>query len=391
MALYHLLACILLLLLCLTSALAVDVLVDKDVSISVSPKALFPIDDRLFGQMLERASFGEPGPEGALVPGTHQLQPGVIKKLQEMHISVLRFPGGTDTDFIDWCDLLDHVPGRDGGRPATSVGCNGNTITNRFGYHEFLTLCAQLNVQPLLVVNFQDGLLKRRSLPEAARHAAALVAYCNAGVDNSGLSEEMKAWAHARAVNGHQRPFGVRLFQIGNETWFTWEAMEKLGMTRSQALEWYLTCLEAYVDAMRTVDPTIEIIADEEPLPELLTALKTRLGNKINYVVPEHVYAPFGSYRQVSRDGKPVPAETLTAEEVWNSWVSMPMIDAQTGMSVLQASVYAQVRAAGYQAAVTEWNWNGWGGPAWHSTGVGIWPGARHCRRGYPAGAYTPG
>lgn len=333
-----------------------------DIAITVSTKALFQVDDRLFGQMLERASFGEPGPEGAVVAGTHRLQPSVVEKLKEMQIAVLRFPGGTDTDYIDWCDLVDNVPGRGAARPESSVGSGGKTITNRFGYDEYLRLCAEIKTRPLIVVNFRDGLLRHKPLADAARHAAELVAYCNAAVDDRNLPEDLRAWPAARAKNGHARPYGVRLFQIGNETWFFWDALEKLGMTRAQAADWYVTCLEAYVDAMRAADPSIEIIADGSPLHDLLPVIKARLGSKINYIVPEHAYWPFGSYSNMTKDGKPIEADTLTAEEIWKSWVSVPTIDAQTGMSIMQKPLYTAVHDAGYPAANTEWNWNAWGG-----------------------------
>jgi alpha-N-arabinofuranosidase len=276
--------------------------------------------------------------------------------MQEMHIPVLRFPGGTDTDFIDWCDLVDNVPGRDAARPATSVGSRGGLITNRFGYDEFLQLCEEQQIRPLLVVNFQDGLLRRKPLADAARHAAELVAYCNAMVDDPRLTAAMRAWPAARAKNGRTAPYHISLFQIGNETWFTWEPMKKLGMTRKQAVDWYVTCLAAYVDAMRAVDPAIEIIADGTPVNELLPAIKAKLGNKIDYIVPEHTYWPFGVYTRMTRYGWPIDASKLSAEEIWKCWVGVPAIDAASGMSVLQDQYYAPVRAAGYKIAITEWN-----------------------------------
>lgn len=332
-----------------------------ETTITVSPRTLFQLDDRLFGQMLERASWGEPGPEGALVPGTNRLQPSVVQRMKEMRIPVLRFPGGTDTDYLDWCDLVSNVPGRGADRPVSSIGSQGGTITTRFGYDEFLQLCEDLPSRPLIVVNFQYGLMRRKPLAEAARHAAALVAYCNAAVDASRLEEAMRVWPAAREKNGRKDPYHVPLFQIGNETWCTWGGIEKMGMTRKEAVDWYVTCLEAYVDAMRSVDPSIEIIVDGSPLDELLPTIKNRLGTKIDYIVPEHVYWPFGSYTDFSRDGKAVDTGTLSAEEIWNTWVSVPVIDSNTGMSTLQAPFYSKVRASGYKVAITEWNWNGWG------------------------------
>lgn len=340
--------------------------------ITVSPRVLFKLDDRLFGQMMERASFGEPGPEGGLIPGTHKLQPSVIEKLRESRPTVLRFPGGTDTDYIDWCDLVDNVPGRGGLRPGLTI-VGKNKITNAFGYDEFLSLCDQLKTQPLIVVNFADGLLKRKPLAEAARHAAELVAYCNAPADGGKLPAELREWPMRRAQNGHPRPYHVPLFQIGNETWWFWGKMADLKMTSEESTKWYVTCLEAYVDAMKSVDPKIEIIADGPPAAKLLPEIKSRLGKKVDYVVGEHLYAPFGPYKGIWKDRKSVPAESVTDEMAWDAWVTtLPFFDPKTGMSVVLGRMWDPVRAAGYKAACTEWNNNTWGEPPHFAYARGI-------------------
>lgn len=275
-----------------------------------------------------------------------------------MHPPILRFPGGTDVDYIDWLDLVDNVPGRGAERPETTTGHSGRTITNRFGYDEFLRLCADLHSEPLLVVNFRDGVLRKKPLADAARHAAELVAYCNAQAGAS-LPAEMPDWAAVRAQNGHAEPYRVPYFQIGNETWFFWQEIEQLGMTHAEALEWYLDCLEDYVTAMRAVDSNIAIIVDGTPAEELLPALHARLGDQVQFVV-EHIYFP-GPYRDVRRHGQPYPPEQLTTEEIWNAWVAGPQVDAQ-GQSCRESSIYEYAKTLGYQVAVTEWNWNGWPG-----------------------------
>ena len=50
---------------------------------------------------------------------------------------MIRFPGGTDVDFMDWCDMIDNVPGQPPERPV-STGHRGHEVTNYFGYDEFL-------------------------------------------------------------------------------------------------------------------------------------------------------------------------------------------------------------------------------------------------------------
>src|ERR1700677_3992527 len=67
----------------------------------VKNRTVNTIYPRLFGHFMERPSWGEGGPQGALVPGTDQLHPAVVDRLREMKISLVRFPGATDADFLD--------------------------------------------------------------------------------------------------------------------------------------------------------------------------------------------------------------------------------------------------------------------------------------------------
>ncbi|MEZ6079916.1 MAG: hypothetical protein R3C56_30855 [Pirellulaceae bacterium] len=88
-----------------------------DTVFHIQDEVLHSIDPRLFGQFMERPSWGEIGPEGALVPGTHRLQPKVVDLLAEMQPPMMRFPGGTDVDFMDWRDMVSNVPGRGAEHP----------------------------------------------------------------------------------------------------------------------------------------------------------------------------------------------------------------------------------------------------------------------------------
>ncbi len=315
------------------------------IKITVSATVLHEIDPRLFGQFMEKPSWGEIGPEAAVIPGTHELRPEAKQLLRQMRVPLARFPGGTDVDYIDWLDMIDGVPGRAGQRPIT-VGHQGHRVTNHFGYDEFLRLCEELKIEPILVVNFREGLLAHDGPQKAAAHAARLVAYCNAPVDNH-LPKELAAWPALRAKNGHPAPYKVSCFQIGNETWaFSGKASQ----------DRYLAALEAYIGAMRSVDPTVRIVVDGQPA-ELAAAVHRRLGKQIAYFAVHH-YQPW-QIREILRNGKPVDAKDLSAQDVWYAWVTAPRIDAH-GQSVLIRDELTQARALGYRVAMTEWNWNGW-------------------------------
>jgi len=327
----------------------------SDISFSVTKEVLHKIDPRLFGQFMERPSWGEIGVEGARIPGTRKLQPGVLKLLAEMEIPVIRFPGGTDADFLDWCDMVDNVPGRAAERPI-STGHLGHKVTNNFGYDEFLQFCQDVGAEAIVVVNFRDALLKKKPLQEAASHAAALVAYCNAPV-GAKLPEAIFDWPSLRARNGRSRPYKVKYFQIGNETWAFTKQLAKL--VPGGAPQFYAECLAAYIEAMRSVDPSIEIIVDGDDgdMSGIVARVREKLGDKISYFAT-HFYCPWAITR-VLKDGKEVPVEEIAADAIWRAWVAVTQFDA-SGQSVIDHPGINAARRLGYKVAVTEWNWNGW-------------------------------
>ena len=317
------------------------------IEITVSDTVLHEIDPRLFGQFMERPSWGEIGPEAAVIPGTHKLRPEAKQLLRRMRVPIARFPGGTDVDYTNWLDMIDNVPGRQGGRPIT-VGHQGDRVTNNFGYDEFLQFCEELEVAPILVVNFRDGLLAEDGPKQAATHAAKLVAYCNASVDND-LPEELAVWPALRAENGRPAAYKVKYFQIGNETW---------AFSRKVGHEHYIATLEAYIRAIQEVDPTVKIIVDGQPA-DLTADVHRELGDRIDYYAVHH-YQPW-QIREIQRDGKPVDVKSLSARDIWYAWVTVPRIDA-AGQSILVRNELNQARELGYPVAMTEWNWNGWWG-----------------------------
>lgn len=326
-----------------------------EIRLTVRNETVHEIDPQLFGQFMERPSWGEIGVEGALVPGTNQLQPKARELLEMMEVPVIRFPGGTDVDYMDWRDMVSNVPGRAKERPI-STGHQGHKVSNRFGYDEFLQFCEDTGAEAIVVVNFRDGLLKEKPLTEAAQHAAALVAYCNAPV-GAKLPDGIPDWGALRAQNGRTKPYKARYFQIGNETWAFLHEVETLAPNRQG--QYYVDCLKAYIDAMKAVDPTIEIIVDghDGSMRGAVPLALEQLGDRIDYFAT-HFYRPWG-ITEVFRGSRQVSCEDLSAQDIWNAWVAITEFDEQ-GQSVYRASGLHAAREAGYRVAMTEWNWNGW-------------------------------
>ena len=344
------------------------------VVIAITDSALHAVDRRLFGQFLERPSWGgdqpETGPERAFDSETGGLAPAVLALVRGMNVPVIRWPGGTDVDHMDWTDMIDHAPGRaEAGRPA-SVGHRGGTVTNRFGMDEGLDAIEAVGAETILVVNLLDGLNGTRSVEDAALHAAGLVAYAATPV-GAELPDGMPDWPALRARNGRAHPWDVRYVQIGNE-WFAWQDADgrtpfpRAGPVDPVDTERLFQALDRTIAAVHAVHPTAEIIV-EGMVGEVTDQVRARLGARVDYLAVHH-YHPWGLRRvALSTDGQAgrdldldaFVRDPANARAVWTAWTAPREVDDQ-GLAVLPARAHARAAATGYPVAVTEWNWNGW-------------------------------
>lgn len=335
--------------------------------LTVRNQVLHSIDTRLFGQFFERASFGDHGPEWFVDPESGKLPESIVKMLESMEIPVVRFPGGTDVDYIDWRDMIDNVPDREGARPLTRSYRPGKveptTITNHFGYDEYFELRDQLGWQTILVVNLLDGLAARRPLEEAADVAAGLVAYANAPL-GSPLPDGMPDWASIRSRNGHPKPYGAEYIQIGNEIFLTTirdQVIEAKGTSDTEVLAaWYIEVLTCYIRRIRAVDPEVAIIIDAlmgEGISESVQA-DPYIRSNVKYLT-RHRYAP-GSCTTIRRGEETLAPEDLSDRDFWWAWTSMPGVIDEFGQNQAFGTSLEPLRERGYLVASTEWNWNGW-------------------------------
>ena len=85
-----------------------------------------------------------------------------------------------------------------------------------------------------------------------------------------------------RAQNGHPRPFGVKLWAVGNEMYGDWQ----LG---HMPLDKYVAKHREVVDAMRAVDPTIRPVGVGSLSA---TGASTMLGQAATHMslISEHLY-----------------------------------------------------------------------------------------------------
>ncbi len=315
----------------------------------VSDQSIADIDDRIFGAFFEKATWDhEIGADAAISLKTKAVFPEVLDYMKWMNIPVVRFPGGTAIDYYPWYNLIDHMPGHHDQRPANlhyeAINKEINHSSDgRMGLHEFMTLCGQTNMEPMLVVNVGDAYFHKKTIEEAAQNLGAdFVSYCN---DTEGR------WADLRAKNGHPAPFAVKYWQIGNEPW----AFKGLNPRNrnAESVKQYAQSMIAYAKAMKAADPTIQLFIDatDDNEKQILAAIP----NDIDYLT-FHSYTPWG-IRNFKKDNQPIDPQEVSDKAVWQALVAAPFIDQQTGYSKLNSSV---LQKNDKPLAVTEWNWNGW-------------------------------
>ena len=128
----------------------------------------------------------------------------VVGLLDNLDISVLRWPGGCFADDYHWEDGVgprDERPRRRNMFWAQDVDERPEE-PNDFGTDEFLQLCERIDTEPYLAANVGSG---------DPREAADWVEYSNYDGDTE--------LADRRRENGHEEPYGVRYWGIGNENW----------------------------------------------------------------------------------------------------------------------------------------------------------------------------
>ncbi|MCR5781419.1 MAG: hypothetical protein K6G90_01655 [Clostridia bacterium] len=172
----------------------------------------------------------------------------VIEKAKEVAPRVIRWPGGCFASFYDWRDGVGPRNGRD---PSESYFWGGFQY-NDVGSLEMAEFCEAVGAQQMICVNMfhpdkKDYLYDdcgRRfpeftDIEEGARLAADWVAYMNADTSHP--------MGRLRASHGREKPFGVRFWEIDNETcrWFNAKT--------------YAQAVKVYARAMKAVDPTIKI------------------------------------------------------------------------------------------------------------------------------------
>lgn len=189
----------------------------------------------------------------------------MLDLVKELGATVVRYPGGNFVSGYAWEDGV----GPD--RPRRLDGAWHTVETNAFGLHEFVDWSRVAGVEVMEAVNLGTrGVEEARALVEYANHPGG-----------TELSDR-------RRKNGHEDPFDIRLWCLGNEMDGPWQ------MGAKTADEYGRLAQEA-AKAMRLVDPRIELVAcgsSNSGMPTFGAWEQTVLGHAYDQVdyVSLHAY-----------------------------------------------------------------------------------------------------
>ena len=174
------------------------------------------IDPNIYGQFTEHIGGviydGVWVGENSKIPNQHGIRSELVERMKQIHVPVIRWPGGCFADSYDWRDGIGPMSKRPtrtnfwaDDPDAARLHEKGPQIfePNQFGTNEFMRFCKLTQAEPYLAANL-------RSLP--ALDFDQWVEYCNSPAGSTTL-------AGMRAAGGFPDSFGVKFWGVGNESW----------------------------------------------------------------------------------------------------------------------------------------------------------------------------
>jgi alpha-N-arabinofuranosidase len=140
------------------------------------------------------------GDKNTKIPNTGGVRNDVMKALKDLQIPNLRWPGGCFADTYHWKEAIGP---KDKRRHIENLAWGNIREDNSFGTNEFLNMCEQLGAEPYLAVNMNSG---------TVQEAVEWVQYANSKNGTSYLTD-------LRAESGRDKPWNVKFWGIGNESW----------------------------------------------------------------------------------------------------------------------------------------------------------------------------
>ena len=241
-------------------------IVSANPAITDSLNALISVDTKrecikynkmIFGQFIEhfhKQIYGGIYDPSSKFSDEKGFRTDVIEALKELHVPVVRWPGGCFASSYHWLDGV-------GPKRKSSFDKAWRVEdSNQFGTDEFVEWCRKINAEPYICTNAGTGTQEEMS---------DWVEYCN-------LTDEGR-YAQLRQSNGYRNPHNVKYWSIGNENYGWWEIGAKT------VDEWGDFVLES-AKMMRSVDPSIQLFAAANyDLDWTLNLIRTA-GRQLDYI-----------------------------------------------------------------------------------------------------------
>ena len=264
-------------------------------------------NDQIYGGLFE---------PGSPLADERGFRKDVIAAMKELKLSVVRWPGGCFVSGYHWKDGVGKV------RKPVPDPVWGATDPNTFGTDEFIEWCRLVGCEPYICTNAGNG---------TAEEMKQWVEYCNATEGE---------YAQQRIANGHEKPFKVKFWSIGNENYGPWE------IGRKDADEWG-PLVDQCAKLMRAADPDITLVAAATKKEEWSLPLLAAAGKHLEYVALHEYWFGFQSKNMMP----PYKDCIMRSEGPENTIVTM--------LGILEkAGCRGRVRIA-----FDEWNLRGWHHP----------------------------
>lgn len=172
--------------------------------------------------------------EDSGIPNVNGMRTDVVEALKEIEVPVLRWPGGCFADEYHWKDGIGPKEKR---KRMINTNWGGVIEDNSFGTHEFMELCRQIGCKTYVNGNLGSG---------TVQEMAEWVEYMT--------FEGVSPMADLRKENGHEKPWKVDYFGVGNENW---------GCCGNMNPEHYANEYRRYQTFVKNLDP------DKEPIQKV--------------------------------------------------------------------------------------------------------------------------
>jgi alpha-L-arabinofuranosidase len=185
----------------------VEIFLDEPKGI-IAPQIYGQFTEHIGGVVYDGVWVGEK----SKIPNRYGIRKELVDRMNQIHVPIIRWPGGCFADSYDWKDGIGPIAQRpkrtnfwEVDPDAMRLHGKGPQVIepNEFGTNEFMRFCQLNNAEPYLAVNL-------RSQP--ALEFDHWVEYCNSPAGSTTLGD-------MRAKSGFADPFNVRYWGVGNESW----------------------------------------------------------------------------------------------------------------------------------------------------------------------------